>query len=91
MLSLKQLNDVCLANTTSSDRCRFLHQDPSEPDKFFCLKLTGKGAKIDQEANNYIVEMRRKGRDPGEDGMPLGDNCPGYPLMRNIVQGYDQD
>lgn len=91
MLSLQQLTDVCLAKSTGSDRCRFLHQDPTDPAKFFCLKLSPKAKIIEQSVLDFIVDKKRKGLNPYAENMPLGDNCEGYPVMRNLLQGYDQD
>jgi len=91
MLSLQQLADVCLANDSGSNRCRFLHQDPSELAKFFCLKMSPKAKIIEQSVSDFIVDKKRRGQDPYAENMPLGDNCEGYPVMRNILQGYDQD
>lgn len=91
MLSLAQLHDVCLATDPNGGRCRYLHEEASEPGKFVCLKLSGKAQQIDKEVDEYLAQQKRKGRDPLEDGLPLGDNCEGYPLLRNIEQGYDVD
>lgn len=89
MLSLRQLEDVCLFNNTSSDRCRYLGQDENEPSKFVCIKLSSQRQQIDDEIDDYIKEMRKIGRDPMRDSLPLGDNCQGYKIFRSLVQGYD--
>lgn len=91
MLSLKQLDDICLVNSPNSDRCRYLAQDENEFGKFYCIKLSSRREQIDEEVGEYIAEMRRLGRDPRGDKLPLGDNCQGYPLFRNLEQGYDKD
>lgn len=91
MLSLKQLNDVCLQNQNSSDRCRYLHQDERDISKWLCLKLSSKRQQIDEEIEDYLDEMRKLNRDPYKDNLPLGDNCGGYIVLRNIEQGYDKD
>ncbi len=90
MLSLKQLDDICLVNSNSSERCRYLTADENEFGKFYCMKLSSRREQIDEEVEEYLVEMRRLGRDPNRDNLPLGDNCQGYPLFRNIEQGYDK-
>lgn len=90
MLSLKQLEDVCLVNSTNSDRCRYLTQDENDSGKFYCMKLSSRRDNIEEEVEEYLIEMRRLGRDPHRDNLPLGDNCQGYPLFRNLEQGYDK-
>jgi hypothetical protein len=89
MLSLKQLDDVCLRNDTTADRCRYLTQDEVDPNKFYCLKLSPKGKKIDHEIRSYVEGMKLKGKNPFTDNLPLGDNCSGYPFLRYLEQGYD--
>jgi hypothetical protein len=91
MLSLKQLHDVCLATDPNGGCCRYLHEESSSPGTYVCLKMTGKAQQIDKEISDYLSRCKKSGRDPYEDGVPLGDNCEGYPLLRNIEQGYDKD
>lgn len=91
MLSLKQIHDVCLADDMTSDRCRYLTQDEVQTNKFYCLKLSPKGKKIDEEIDGYVNAMQLKGKNPYADNLPLGDNCSGYPFLRNLEQGYDKD
>lgn len=90
-LSLKQLQDVCLLHYGDHRCCRYLAQDDSNPDKWYCLKKTSKKAEIDDEASDYIKEQRKKGLDPTKQGYPLGDNCEGYPILKYIEQGFDKD
>lgn len=89
MLSLKQLDDVCLVSDKGSGRCRYLTQDEVDPQKFYCLKLSPKSKKIDEEINSFIDTMKLKGRDPYAENLPFGDNCGGYPFLRHLQQGYD--
>jgi len=91
MLSLKQLKDVCLLDDSTSDRCKYLSQDENDSSKYFCLKLSSKGREIDEEIESYLNDIRKRGKDPRKDNLPLSDNCPGYPVLRNIEQGYDYD
>lgn len=91
MLTLNQIHDVCLATDPDGNRCRYLHEEASHPGHFVCLKLSGKAKQIDEEINEYLTQQKKRGRDPYEDRLPLGDNCEGYPLLRNIEQGYDKD
>ena len=90
MLSKKQLQDVCLLYSGDTRRCRFLTQDESDYSKWHCLKLTSRKNDIDVEVSEFIKECRRKGQDPLKSNLPLGDNCGGYPVMKNIEQGYDK-
>lgn len=90
MLSLKQLKDVCLVNDNSSDKCRYLAQDENDYTKYYCVKkMASKAHEIDAELDDYVKNLRQKGKDPTKENVPLGDNCAGYPLLRNIEQGYD--
>lgn len=88
-LSQKQLKDVCLAHDNTSDKCRYLAQDDTDWNKYYCLKLSGKKSEIDVETDDFIKDMRRKGKDPYKENAPLGDNCNGYPVLKHISQGYD--
>jgi hypothetical protein len=54
------------------------------------LKKSSKKAEIDEETDDYLRDMRKKGNDPKKQAVPLGDNCEGYPILRYIKQGYDQ-
>jgi len=90
MLSLKQLEDVCLNSDATSQKCRYICQDEVDKNKFYCLKLSAKANKIDNEIENYIKVISLKGRDPSDENLPLGDNCSGYPFLRHIEQGYDK-
>ena len=90
-LSLKQLEDVCLLFSNSSKRCRYLMQE-DDPTVWFCLKKTSKKSEIDEEADDYIRDLKKKGTNPNSQPQPapLGNNCPGYPILRYVSQGYDQ-
>jgi|694.fasta_scaffold00185_114 hypothetical protein len=90
MLSLKQINDVCLSNDLTYRKCRYLCQDESDRSKFYCLKLSVKGQKIDREIDIYVDNLKAKGKSIIQDNLPLGDNCSGYPMLRYLQQGYDQ-
>lgn len=90
MLSLKQLQDVCLYNDNSSLKCRYLGQDENDYTKYYCAKkLASSAHDIDAELDDYIKNLTAKGKDPTKENIPLGDNCQGYPLLRHIEQGYD--
>lgn len=90
MLSKKQLQDVCLLYTLNHQRCRYLAQDDIDWQKWYCLKKTSKRSDIDVETNEFIADCRKKNQDPKQAGIPLGDNCQGYPVLKFIEQGYDK-
>lgn len=89
MLSQKQLTDVCLLYDPTYKQCRYLSRDENDYSKHYCLKRTAKANDIDVELDDFIRDTRKKGKDPKKENVPLGDNCKGYPLLRNIQQGYD--
>lgn len=89
-LSLKQLQDVCLINSGTYKKCRYLAQDETQPSKWYCLKKSTRRQDIDDEAEDFIEELKKKNIDPQKQGVPMGDNCDGYPILKNISQGYDQ-
>jgi hypothetical protein len=91
MLSLKQIQDICLSDDTTHRRCRYLSQDENDDSKFYCMKLSSKAQDIDSEITNYLVECQKRNRDPLKENLPLGDNCSGYPMLRHLEQGYDCD
>jgi len=89
-LSLRQLQDVCLIYANDSRKCRYLAQDDTNSSVWYCLKKSSKKSEVDDETNDYLRDLKKKGVDPRKQGTPLGDNCDGYPILRYIKQGYDQ-
>ncbi len=91
-LSRKQLETVCLLSDTGGRKCRYLGSDRIDQSKFVCLKLSpGRKADIDGEVDETLREYKDAGQDPQAAGVPLGDNCKGYPLLLHVDQGYDVD
>lgn len=90
MLSLKQIQDVCLIHGQHK-RCRYLCQDENDRSKWQCAKKTTEKQEIDDECNIFIRDITNKGLPLNKQGVPLGDNCDGYPPMNHIEQGYDKD
>ena len=90
MLSQKHLRDVCLYSDHTYKRCRYVSQDENDYTKWYCLKKSSKGRDIDVELDDFVREVRRKGKDPTVENVPLGDNCAGYPVLRHVEQGYDK-
>lgn len=79
-LTPKQLKDVCLLGHSDKSRtCRYLSPDDLQEGKWYCHKLRPvEKAKIDKS----IEKIQNR-------NTPVGDNCPGYPVMKHISQGYD--
>ena len=89
-LSRRQLEDVCLFREHDCRTCRYLSDD-CQSNMWFCIKKRPKEKKkIDIKINEFIKSCKKKGVDPTAQNFPLGDNCKGYPVMKHIVQGYDQ-
>ena len=89
-LSLKQLKDVCMLYSGDHRRCRYLAQDDTDTTKWYCLKKSSKKYDIDDESQEFLKDLKKKGLDPRKQGIPLGDNCAGYPILKHIDQGYDK-
>ena len=93
MLSKKQLKDVCLLgalNANSHKQCRYLCQDDLDSSKYLCVKLNATQKKdIDSEIDLFLEECKKTGADPLKANVPMGNNCVGYPILKNIQQGYD--
>lgn len=89
MLSKKHLEDYCLPYSGHL-RCRFLAEDEHDWSKFYCIKKSKKRAEINAEVVELIKEMKQKGLSPETQGVPLGDNCDGFILLRHLEQGYDK-
>ena len=92
MLSKKQLQNVCLMYDPDHKTCRYIGQDDVDYGKWHCVKHKKNSKdKIDEEVKIFILNCRKKNIDPAQQGMPIGDNCSGYPILKNIEQGYDKD
>lgn len=89
-LSLKQLKDVCCLNG-GHKQCSYLDEDVN--DKGFrvhvCKKLSPDQQIIDDEIVDFLNEMKKTGQDPNKQSVPLGNNCKGYIVLKNKLQGYD--
>jgi len=92
MLSKLQLENICMHNCRDSRTCRYLFEDDRVYGKYYCYKQRPiDKVKIDSKLNQYIKECKKKGIDPFDSNIPLGDNCSGYPVLKHIEQGYDKD
>lgn len=87
MLSLKQIQDFCLAFANDSTKCRYLDDDGKN---YYCLKKSSKKIDLDEEVEEFFKECATKGVDPYQQNIPLGDNCSGYIYLKSKEQGYDQ-
>jgi hypothetical protein len=90
-LSLKQLTDVCLVYGGSA-RCRYLAEDELDGSKHYCLKMAqARRTEIDEEVKDFLAHCKKKGTDPTQHGLPIGDNCKGFPVLKHVEQGYDKN
>lgn len=87
-LTNKQIKDVCMVGG-GYRQCRYLSADHQNWGKYNCLKRSPQKQVIDEEVHDAIVHMKSQGQDPKKQGVPISDNCGGYPLLRLIEQGYD--
>jgi hypothetical protein len=89
-LSEKQLKNVCL-RYGGAKTCRYL--DEINYTTCVCLKLTGQKASIDAKVKDFTAKNKKNGQDISMLGVPCGDggNCPGYPYLKTVKQGYDQN
>ena len=90
MLSKNQLDNVCLLGQ-GCDCCRYLDQDELDYSKFYCLKLIqAYKKKTDDKVSDFLDNCKKIKLDPyKQNTIPFGDNCPGYPYLKNVQQGYD--
>jgi len=88
VLSRKQVEDVCLVYG-GSKQCRYVDEDPDDYSKMYCKKLTPEKKLIDEEIDEYIKDCKNKGVDAYSQGVPLGNNCDGFILLKELEQGYD--
>jgi hypothetical protein len=88
MLTLKQVEDVCLYGSGAKE-CRFLAEDDTNG-KFYCVKrIKALRSDIDIEVTEFIKQNKLRGIDPMQMSTPLGDNCSGYTFLKYKSQGYD--
>jgi hypothetical protein len=88
MLSQKQLQNYCLVGVKNYKTCRYLYQDDMDYRKWYCSKLhQSKKDSVDNAVVDFLNECKKKGIDPKTRAVPFGDNCPGFPILKHIVQG----
>lgn len=81
MLSKNQLYDVCALG--QGDICRYLSHRPNISG-YVCVK---KHAARKKEVDDQINQLIKSGDLNPKDVPPI--NCDGYPILYNIIQGYD--
>jgi len=88
MLSKQHLDKYCLPHGGNL-RCIYLAADDNQRDKFYCLKKSPKKAVVDKEHAEVLGLLKKKSKDPAMQGIALGNNCKGFLLLKNALQGYD--
>lgn len=89
-LSQKQLKDVCFV-WGGPNQCRYLDEDMDDKGQavHVCRKLSPNKQIIDDEVDEFYRTIQKNGQDPMKQGVPLGDNCKGYIVLKSKAQGYD--
>jgi len=88
MLTKEHLNCYCLPFGGPS-RCKYLAEDDNYIGRYYCLKKSVKKKIVDAELNEIIKSLKSKGKDPTKQGIPQGNNCSGFILLKNKKQGDD--
>ena len=88
MLSKKQVDDVCLIYA-GQKMCRYMIYDQQTGKHLCCKKVQELKEEIDKRVEEYVARAKKNGQDLSIMGRPVGDNCPGYLYLKNILQGYD--
>lgn len=89
-LTQKQVQDVCF-HGGGNQQCRYLDQDITDAGSFVfvCKKKSPEAKIIDDELQDWLVDIKKNGQDPDKQGVSLGDNCQGYIKLITKKQGYD--
>jgi hypothetical protein len=89
-ITKKHLNDVCYIQGAHLC-CRYLDEDTDDKGNVVhvCKKLSPDKSIIDSEVIDFVNSMNKSGHDPLNQGVPMGDNCPGYIVLKTKPQGYD--
>lgn len=86
-LTIRHLGEVCLLHHPDPTKtCRYLVNDELDPNKWYCQKLRPDAKR---QIDDGISASNRKSRIRA--GVPSGDNCEGYPLLKHMPQGFDVD
>jgi type II secretory pathway component PulC len=88
-LTKKQLEDVCLINE-GYKQCRYLdEEDDNGKIVQVCKKLTPDAVIIDEEIDEFMIDMQKNKQDPSTQNLPIQVNCNGYLKLKSKKQGYD--
>lgn len=89
-LTKKQLQDVCLIWGGAS-QCRYLDEDVDDDGDIvhICKKKSPFKKVVDEELVDFLDDCKKTSQDPHKQGVPLGDNCIGYVVLKTKPQGYD--
>lgn len=84
-LTNRHIVEVCLLHHSDVTKtCRYLAVDELDNSKCYCQKLRAAAkAKIDEAVAGISKRSRARL------GVPSGDNCDGYPLLKHVQQGFD--
>lgn len=88
MLSLRQLQDVCLQYQGSKE-CRYLGRDTGTGVSVCLKQVAAKKAAIDKQVDKFVEQCKKSGQDPAAQHRALANNCQGYPPLPRVQQGYD--
>lgn len=69
-------------------QCKYLEDNRSG---FVCLKKSPMRDIIEEDYEDEVRRLAKGRKTPKSEGLPSGDNCPGYYPFKNLPQGYDVD
>lgn len=91
MLTKKHIEDVCLCigGQIDSGTCRYLAID--EPtNTYHCYKKNvQKKVEVDEAVQKHLDKCKNTNIDPYTHEAPIGNHCPGFPILKHVQQGYD--
>lgn len=93
-LTERQIKDVCDIYG-GSNRCRYMDEELIEDSNgdlnivYVCRRKSPDKQAIDQQLIAQIADCKSNGVDPHDAGIPMGDNCDGYVVLKTKPQGYD--
>jgi hypothetical protein len=89
-LTQQHLKSVCVVNGGHL-QCRYLDEEVDDQGRMVhvCKKKSPDKKIIDEELIDFYNEMKKTGQDPNKQGVPLGDHCGGYIVLKAKQQGYD--
>lgn len=87
-LTKNQLSNVCLLGV-GYKQCRYLSLSKKDSTVWCCLKKSMHASNLDKEVEAKLKDLADKKIDYKKQGVPVGDNCHGYIILKNIPQGYD--